>query len=101
MFQILVLTGRTFGVLGYHRGNVEIALAAEVAGDEGGVHAGLLADLPDRRAFEPLLAEEGLRRLEQRILARRGVPGSTGLGLPLAPCRRVPHGHVLSSWGPE
>ena len=86
LFQSLVLAGGPVGILGSHRGDVEVGLAAEVAGDERGVDPGPLADLPDRRALEPLLAEEGLGRPEQGVLAGRGVPGSAG--------------PVCSSWAP-
>ena len=101
LFQPLVLAGGPVGILGSHRGDVEVGLAAEVAGDEGGVDPGPLTDLPDRRALEPLLAEEGLGRLEQGVLAGRGVPGSAGpVCSSWAPRRRVAHAHGRSSSGP-
>jgi hypothetical protein len=75
LLQPRILARGPLVILGRHRGDVEIGLATEVAGDEGGVDAGPLADLPDRRALEALLAEEGLRRLEQCLPAGRGIPG--------------------------
>jgi hypothetical protein len=103
LLQPLVLAGDPpVGILGRHRGDVEVGLAAEVAGDEGGVDPGPLADLPDRRALEPLLAEEGLGRLEQGVPAGRGVPGPAGPGPPRAPCRRVAHAHgLMLLWSPR
>ncbi len=62
--------------LGGHGGDVEVGLAAEVAGDEGGVDPGPLADLPDGGGLEALLAEQVLGRGDQGLPAGGGVPRS-------------------------
>ena len=58
--------------LGHHGGDVEIGLAPEVAGDEGVVDTGELADIADGRALEAVLAEQVLRGIEQCLLGRSG-----------------------------
>jgi len=60
---------------------VELGLAAEVAGDQGGVHAGPGADLAHRRRLEALLGEELVGGLQQPGSAvGRVVPAGPGCG---------------------
>ena len=88
--QSLVLRGVLIvHPLGGHGGDVEVGLAPEVAGDECGVDAGPLADLPDGGALEARLAEQLLGRLEQGLATGGRVPRPGRLGRSAAPSGSV------------
>jgi hypothetical protein len=57
--QSLEARGRLVALdLGHDRGDIQVGLAAELAGNQGGVDDGPVADVPDGRALEAALAEQ-------------------------------------------